>query len=146
MRLLVTRRMPDAVTAAARARFDVVTRDVESQVLSPDELRAALRDFDVVMPTLGDRFSADVFADVPTPRCRLLANFLAAAVEVRSRAARGLLAGRPSKANRAHRLIHRAAIRPGNARYRYSHIGIRRFGGSFGHFTHSLFTYCAKLQ
>ncbi len=75
MRLLVTRRMPDAVIAAARSRFDVVVREVESEVLSADELRAALRDFDVVMPTLGDRFSAAVFADVATPRCRLLANF-----------------------------------------------------------------------
>lgn len=75
MRVLITRRMPEKVVAAARARFDVVERAVESEVLSPDELRSALRDFDAVMPTLGDRFSADVFADVPTPRCRLLANF-----------------------------------------------------------------------
>ena len=75
MRLLVTRRMPDAVIAAARSRFEVIVRDVESEVLTPDELRAALQDFDVVMPTLGDRFSAQVFADVPAPRCRLLANF-----------------------------------------------------------------------
>lgn len=75
MRLLITRRMPARVMDAARARFDVVERDLESQVLSADELRAALRDFDVVMPTLGDRFSAEVFADVPQPRCRLLANF-----------------------------------------------------------------------
>ena len=75
MRLLITRRMPDAVVAAARARFDVVLRDVEAEVLSPQDLRAALRDFDVVMPTLGDRFAAPVFADVPNPRCQLLANF-----------------------------------------------------------------------
>ncbi len=75
MRLLVTRRNPDAVIAAARSRFEVTVRDVESEVLTPDELRAALQDFDVVMPTLGDRFSAQVFADVPAPRCRLLANF-----------------------------------------------------------------------
>ncbi|MFN7051827.1 MAG: 2-hydroxyacid dehydrogenase, partial [Gemmobacter sp.] len=38
-------------------------------------LRAALRDFDLVLPTLGDLFSAQVFADVPQPRARLLANF-----------------------------------------------------------------------
>ena len=75
MRVLITRRMPEKVVAAARTRFDVVERAVESEVLSPDELRSALRDFDAVMPTLGDRFSADVFADVPNPRCRLLANF-----------------------------------------------------------------------
>lgn len=74
MKLLITRPMPDKVLEAARARFDVTLRE-ETTVLSPDELRAALREFDVVMPTLGDRFQADVFADVPSPRARLLANF-----------------------------------------------------------------------
>ncbi len=59
---------------AARARFDVTLRD-RTDPLSPQELRAALRDFDVVLPTLGDRFQVDVFADVPAPRARLLANF-----------------------------------------------------------------------
>ena len=38
-------------------------------------MRAALRDYDAVLPTLGDRFSKAVFADVPNARCRLLANF-----------------------------------------------------------------------
>ena len=75
MKLLITRRMPARVLAAAQARFDVTLREEEARVLTPDELRAALRDYDVVMPTLGDRFQADVFADVPSPRCTLLANF-----------------------------------------------------------------------
>ncbi len=75
MKLLITRRMPATVLAAAQARFDVTLRAEEARVLTADELRSALRDFDVVMPTLGDRFSAEVFADVPQPRCRLLANF-----------------------------------------------------------------------
>ena len=75
MKLLITRRMPARVLAAAKARFDVTLREEEARVLTADELRAALRDYDVVMPTLGDRFQADVFADVPAPRCRLLANF-----------------------------------------------------------------------
>lgn len=74
MKLLITRPMPDRVLAAARARFDVTLRE-RTEVLTADELRAALRDFDVVLPTLGDRFQADVFADVPAPRARLLANF-----------------------------------------------------------------------
>lgn len=73
-KLLITRRLPDRVLDAARARFDVTLRD-QTQVLSPDELRAALRDYDAVLPTLGDRFQADVFADVPQPRAKLLANF-----------------------------------------------------------------------
>lgn len=73
-RLLITRRLPDRVLEAARARFDVTLRD-RTEVLSPDELRAALRDYDAVLPTLGDRFQPDVFADVPEPRAKILANF-----------------------------------------------------------------------
>jgi lactate dehydrogenase-like 2-hydroxyacid dehydrogenase len=73
-KLLITRRLPDKVLAAAMARFDVTLRD-ETKVLSPAELRRALTDYDAVLPTLGDRFQADVFADVPTPRARILANF-----------------------------------------------------------------------
>lgn len=73
-KLLITRRLPDLVLDAARARFDVTLRD-RTDVLPPDELRAALRDYDAVLPTLGDRFQADVFADVPAPRAKLLANF-----------------------------------------------------------------------
>jgi lactate dehydrogenase-like 2-hydroxyacid dehydrogenase len=73
-RLLITRRLPFRVVEAAQARFDVVLRD-EHQPLTATELRHALRDFDVVLPTLGDRFQADVFADVPAPRAKLLANF-----------------------------------------------------------------------
>ncbi len=73
-KVLITRRLPETVLAAARARFDVTLRD-DTSPLQPAELRAALRDFDAVLPTLGDRFQADVFADVPKPRARILANF-----------------------------------------------------------------------
>jgi gluconate 2-dehydrogenase len=74
MKLLITRRLPDRVLEAARARFEVTLRD-QTAVLSPAELRAALRDYDAVLPTLGDRFQADVFSEVPAPRARILANF-----------------------------------------------------------------------
>ena len=73
-KLLITRRLPDCVLDAARARFDVTLRD-DTAVLSPAELREALTDYDAVLPTLGDRFQADVFADVPKPRAGILANF-----------------------------------------------------------------------
>jgi gluconate 2-dehydrogenase len=73
-KLLITRRLPDRVLEAARDRFDVTLRD-RTDVLSPDELRAALRDYDAVLPTLGDRFQPDVFADVSKPRAKILANF-----------------------------------------------------------------------
>jgi len=60
--------------AAARQDFDVVVRQ-ETLPLDQEELRAALAEYDVVLPTLGDAFDAAVFADVPEPRCKLLANF-----------------------------------------------------------------------
>jgi lactate dehydrogenase-like 2-hydroxyacid dehydrogenase len=73
-RLLITRPMTAAVEARARAEFDVEIRQ-ETTPLSPEEMRQSLGAFDLVMPTLGDAYSADVFAAVPQPRCRLLANF-----------------------------------------------------------------------
>ncbi len=73
-KLLISRRLPDRVLEAARERFDVTLRD-RTEVLSPEELRTALRDYDAVLPTLGDRFQADVFAEVPAPRAKILANF-----------------------------------------------------------------------
>ena len=74
MNLLITRCLPDDTVAAARARFDVTYRDAPTP-LTPPELRVALRDYDAILPTLGDLFRADVFADVPQPRCKILANF-----------------------------------------------------------------------
>ncbi|MDB5658297.1 MAG: D-glycerate dehydrogenase [Cypionkella sp.] len=74
MNLLITRPLPDPVMTAACARFDVTARD-STLPLSATELRAALTDYDVVLPTLGDLFTAQVFADVPAPRAKLLANF-----------------------------------------------------------------------
>ena len=74
MRLLITRPMPKAVVERANAAFDAEVRGVNTP-LDKDEKRRALADFDVVIPTLGDVFDADFFADVANPRCRLLANF-----------------------------------------------------------------------
>ncbi|MFT4151262.1 MAG: D-glycerate dehydrogenase [Paracoccaceae bacterium] len=74
MKLLITRALPDRVIAAARERFEVTLRD-EPQNPSGAELVAMLRDYDVVLCSIGDRFTAEIFAQVPNPRCRLLANF-----------------------------------------------------------------------
>ena len=74
MKLLITRPLPDPVVDAARARFEVTVRH-DTLPLNAEELRASLRDFDLVLPTLGDRYQAEVFADVPNPRARMLANF-----------------------------------------------------------------------
>ncbi len=74
MKLLITRPLPDPILDAARKEFDVEIRS-DTAPLDGDELRRALRDFDVVLPTLGDQFSAEVFADIPAPRAKMLANF-----------------------------------------------------------------------
>ncbi|MGJ8590705.1 MAG: 2-hydroxyacid dehydrogenase [Yoonia sp.] len=72
-KLLIARPAPDEVRAAL-ADFDVTYRDIDT-LMSADEMRAALRDYDGVLPTLGDAFSAELFAQVENPRCKILANF-----------------------------------------------------------------------
>ncbi len=74
MKLWITRPMTPAVEARAAAEFDVEIRPATTP-LSEDEMVRALQDYDVVVPTLGDLFSAQIFAKVPEPRCKLLANF-----------------------------------------------------------------------
>ncbi|MFD3190207.1 2-hydroxyacid dehydrogenase [Sedimentitalea sp. HM32M-2] len=74
MRLYITRPMPPDVAARACAAFQCDIRDSQ-QPLDRDEMVHALRTYDIVLPTLGDAFSAGIFAEVAAPRCRLLANF-----------------------------------------------------------------------
>lgn len=87
--LLITRPLPPAAEAAARARFDVTSRTLTTP-LNADELRSALRDYDAVLPTLGDLFRAEVFADVPQPRAKILANFGVGYNHIDTEAARAL--------------------------------------------------------
>lgn len=74
MRVLIARPMPPSVTERATAQFDADFRDSNAP-LSADEMQSALRDYDIVVPTLGDQFSARIFEMVSQPHCRLLANF-----------------------------------------------------------------------
>lgn len=74
MRLLIARSMTADVEARARAEFDVEIRG-DTQPMTSEEMCAALTGFDIVVPALGDLFSARLFAQVPDPRCKLLANF-----------------------------------------------------------------------
>ncbi|WP_210527265.1 2-hydroxyacid dehydrogenase [Rubellimicrobium arenae] len=73
MKLLVTRRLPEANMAFAAQHFDATFANADHG-LSPDEASRALRDYDAILPTLGDRFTAESFAGGPV-RCRILANF-----------------------------------------------------------------------
>lgn len=71
--ILVTRRLPAPVEATLRDRYGAVLSPDDAQ-LSPDALRAALREHDIVLCTLGDRMVRAVL-DVPGRRTQLLANF-----------------------------------------------------------------------
>ncbi|NIZ14434.1 D-glycerate dehydrogenase [Phaeobacter sp. HF9A] len=73
-RVLITRPMTAAVNARAQLGFDVEIRQ-STAPMSPEEMIESLRAFDVVVPTLGDAYSAEIFAAVTDPRCKLLANF-----------------------------------------------------------------------
>ena len=71
MKLYVTRRLPDRVMARAR----LMGADIhDSDTVLEDVTRAKLlADYDAVVCTLGDRFSADMFRQAQ--RCGLIANF-----------------------------------------------------------------------
>ncbi len=74
MKLLITRDLPPRIMAEAAARYDMTLRKTQGK---PDaaELCAMLRDYDVVLCGGSDRFSAEIFAQVPQPRVKLLANY-----------------------------------------------------------------------
>ena len=76
MKLLISRRLPESNMSEIEgdARFDVTTRTT-TQPMSRDECVAALADYDIILPTLGDLFSAAVFEAASAIRCKLFANF-----------------------------------------------------------------------
>ena len=71
MRLLVTRRLPDANLRVLRERFDATFRE---DGLTEPAAAQALRDFDAILCTLGDALTARALSGGPH-RTRLLANF-----------------------------------------------------------------------
>jgi hydroxypyruvate reductase len=74
-RVYLTRPLPDAVLARARDLFDEVEVRDDTAPLKTGQMRAALNLYDGVLPTLGDMFSAEVFEEAQSPRCKVLANF-----------------------------------------------------------------------
>ncbi|MBV7408433.1 D-glycerate dehydrogenase [Maritimibacter sp. DP1N21-5] len=72
--VLVARPLPDTVIDALAVAHDVDFRDA-TWPMDVDEMLAALRDYDAVLCSLGDRFSAELFTKAGKPRCRLIANF-----------------------------------------------------------------------
>jgi lactate dehydrogenase-like 2-hydroxyacid dehydrogenase len=72
-RVVVTRRLPAAVEAQLAARFDAVLNAGDAP-LRPDELAAAMRSADALLPTVTDRITADLLG-APDRRVRIVANF-----------------------------------------------------------------------
>ncbi len=73
-KVLISRRLPDSILNAAYEMFDVELRD-KTTPMTPAEMRSGLAVYDGIMPSLGDQFSADIFAEFGRPRCKILANF-----------------------------------------------------------------------
>ncbi|MEZ5911195.1 MAG: D-glycerate dehydrogenase [Paracoccaceae bacterium] len=72
-RVLVTRRWPAAVEAKMAEVFDL-TINRDDRPLGSDAIRAAMAEFDAVLPTVTDRLPAPVF-DLPQARTRIVANY-----------------------------------------------------------------------
>lgn len=72
-RVLVTRRWPAAVEARLTASYDPVFNTSDTP-LSPAEFRAALADYDAILPTVTDRLGADSL-DVAKANTKLFANY-----------------------------------------------------------------------
>lgn len=77
-RVIVTRRLMPAVEARMRELFDVQLND-DDRPLTRDELLAAMRQADVLVPTVTDRIDETMFSEAldgsPRPKLALVANF-----------------------------------------------------------------------
>lgn len=90
-RVVVTRELPDAVMDRMEALFDARTNR-DDHVMDADTLRAAVRDCDVLVPTVTDVIDADLIA-AAGERLKLIANFGAGVnhIDLRAARARGII-------------------------------------------------------
>ena len=73
-KVFMSRPLPEAVQAAAREFCDLTVRELTTP-MTPDEMVMSLADYDGVVPTLGDFYTADILAEAGDTRCKVLANF-----------------------------------------------------------------------
>jgi lactate dehydrogenase-like 2-hydroxyacid dehydrogenase len=71
--VVVTRRLPAEVEAELQKDFDA-RLNPDDRPLTPEQLKEALRSADAILPTVTDKFTAEVLATEPL-RVKLLANF-----------------------------------------------------------------------
>jgi glyoxylate reductase len=91
LKVTVTRRLPEAVETRMSELFDV-TLNSDDHRMSRDELAAAMRVSDVVVPTVTDRIDANMLAQAGE-RLKLIANYGAGVdhIDVQSARQRGVL-------------------------------------------------------
>ncbi len=90
-RVVVTRELPDAVMDRLDTLFDTVNNRGD-QAMSRSALEAAVRDCDVLVPTVVDTIDAALIA-AAGPRLKLIANFGAGVnhIDLKAARARGII-------------------------------------------------------
>ena len=71
--VVVTRRLPDVVETRMRELFDA-RLNIEDRPMQPEELAQAVKEADVLVPTVTDEIDASVIAEAG-PNLKLIANF-----------------------------------------------------------------------
>ena len=71
--VIVTRKLPDAIETRMRELFDA-RLNLDDHPLSQSELVAALKEADVLVPTVTDRLTSRVLSQAG-PKLKLIANF-----------------------------------------------------------------------
>jgi glyoxylate reductase len=73
LKVLVSRQWPQSVQDALQQAYDVTFNSTD-RPLTIDDFRAALQQYDAILPTVTDAMSADVFNGI-TPRTKFIGNF-----------------------------------------------------------------------
>ena len=91
LRVTVTRRLPEAVETRMKELFDVSLNDSDRK-MTRDEIATAMRDSDVLVPTVTDQIDANMLAQAGE-RLKLIANYGAGVdhIDVHSARQRGVL-------------------------------------------------------
>jgi lactate dehydrogenase-like 2-hydroxyacid dehydrogenase len=71
-KILITRPWPEAAQAYMQAHYDVTINTTAA--LTPDQLKAALTDYDALCPTVTDKLTAEIFA-TPNTRVKMIGNY-----------------------------------------------------------------------
>lgn len=89
--VVVTRHLPPVVETRMKELFDVTLRDPDTQ-MSREELAAAMRDCDVLVPSIRDQIDAGLIGQAGT-RLKLIANYGAGVdhIDVQTARSRGIL-------------------------------------------------------